>query len=83
MTDKDTGGPAFPVDGTALQNETMGMTLRDYFAGQAMLNSDICTGRAREYQLKAWFGYRCEITREEIIAKQAYIYADAMIEARK
>lgn len=31
MTDKTTGGPAFPT-GTAFQ----GMTLRDYFAAKAM-----------------------------------------------
>jgi hypothetical protein len=32
MTDKQTGGPAFPIE----QHDKDGMTLRDYFAAQAM-----------------------------------------------
>ena len=33
MSDKDTGGPAFPAGGGTI---TYGMTLRDYFAAKAM-----------------------------------------------
>lgn len=33
MTDKNTGGTAFPTDNEYL---TSGMTLRDWFAGQAL-----------------------------------------------
>lgn len=43
MTDgtKNTGGPAFPV--TAGQSVyAHGMTLRDWFAGQALANPEIC-----------------------------------------
>ena len=59
---KPTGGPAFPVDNRTNQ----GMTLRDYFAGQALAGllaiDEPCTAPA--------------------IARVAYDYADAMIEAR-
>ena len=75
--------PAFPnvnFDYGPLQD---GMTLRDWFAGQALANPTICTGAAPEYQLKVWFGGRCGITRPEIVAWQAREYADAMLAARK
>ena len=35
MTDTHDGGPAFPACNEANINATMGMTLRDWFAGQA------------------------------------------------
>ena len=59
------------------------MTLRDYFAGQASSNQLICTGKVEERQLKAWFGEKCGVTREEIAARQALAYADAILAARK
>ena len=34
MSDKNTGGPAFPFKGAI--NDSSGMTLRDYFAAKAM-----------------------------------------------
>lgn len=82
------GGLAFPITiEPSLQHPTRevfpGMTLLDYFAGQALSNSRICTGEATEYQLREWFGDRGGITKEEIVAKQALSYADAMLEARK
>lgn len=61
-----------------------GMTLRDYFAGQALTNAAICTGTAPEYDLTRWFGrYASGITRAEIVARQAGEYADAMLSARQ
>jgi hypothetical protein len=54
---------------------------RDYFAGQALANATICTGRSVDWQLQAWFGDRCGITQYEIAAKQALEYADAMLKA--
>lgn len=36
MNDKDTGGPAFPVPGLHRDSYNNGMTLRDYFAAEAM-----------------------------------------------
>lgn len=74
----NTGGPAFPV----MYFE--GMTLRDYFAGQALagiyplieaeidkLNSD---RKDFDQRLSEW--YQCAAIR-------AYSYADAMIAARE
>lgn len=60
------------------------MGLRDYFAGQALANPAICDGKAPEWQLRKWFGeHATNITREQIISKQAHAVADAMIAARK
>ena len=59
-----TGGPAFPRDGS----NQLGMTLRDYFAGQALtglLAADNSTGCA------------------EFLADAAYVAADAMLIERK
>ncbi len=85
MSDKDNGGSAFPLNASdAWGGPVAGMTLRDWFAGQAIANFAICTGKAEEYELTAWFGpHRTGITRAEIVAKQAYAYADAMLEVRK
>ena len=67
MTTKKTGGPAFPllVPGSHC---TDGMTLRDWFAGQAlagMLSTEIGFERRCDHQ-----------------CREAYRYADAMLEAR-
>jgi hypothetical protein len=60
-----------------------GMSLRDWFAGQALADPAICTGTAPDYDLTRWFGDRCGIMRHEIAARQAGDYADAMLAARK
>jgi hypothetical protein len=71
---KDDGGPAFPgptFTRTGYPNgHSMGMTLRDWFAGQAL------AGLVRSEQpdgFPAWVGH----------ALDAYALADAMLEARK
>ena len=76
MDEQKTGGPAFPVtiddvrDFSAYgDNNLTGMTLRDWFAGQA-LNG-----------LLATFGKQAE-TRDGY-AKEAYHYADAMLAERQ
>ena len=67
MTDKiNTGGPAYPVP---MNNCDHGMTLRDYFAGQALA---IVMGR---------FGRDHEPSDEDI-AMYAYFIANAMIAER-
>ena len=73
MTDqhKD-GGPAFPTGLTAGHYSQEGMTLRDWFAGQALggmisgyyANADMCGLDETDH------------------ARAAYDYADAMISAR-
>ena len=91
MTDRHDGGPAFPQhkvtlgpDGITLDEVvTGGMTLRDWFAGQALANPVICSGEAADYQIVKWFSqYSSGITSTMICAKQAYEYADAMLLAR-
>ena len=66
MTDKQTGGPAFPgfdyIDQHGKKNPE-GMTLRDYFAAKAM----------QALIHKNYF---------DVAAKEAYKTADAMLRAR-
>ena len=72
MSEKDTGGPAFPnaaFGGT--RNEQQGMTLRDYFAAHAM-HSMFARNKQRELVVPL---NEC--------AEVAYEWADAMLAARK
>jgi hypothetical protein len=79
---------AFPLNTTNSQEPGAfvpepGMTLRDWFAGQALSNPEICTGTAQEYDLRRWFGdTRTGIRAFEVAAKQAGDYADAMLAER-
>lgn len=69
---------AFPalVDlGTGLQCADFGMTLRDWFAGQALAVS-LANIRPQEQPRG---GYAEWI---EVVARDAYLYADAMMKAR-
>jgi hypothetical protein len=79
---------AFPMTGEGFGSAHYatwqgGMTLRDYFAGQALANPTLCTGKADERDLQRWFGGRCGIERWEVAAKQAGDYAAAMLAARQ
>ncbi len=82
MSDYRDNPPAFPFllpDGGG----ESGMTLRDWFAGQALGNPAICDGQASEWEMSVWFGkIRTGITRPEIIARQATNFADALLAAR-
>lgn len=68
MSAKPDGGHAFPHDGGA-GNE--GMTLRDWFAGQALAG------------MMADPNVRVDAETNRVIARQSYDLADAMIEARQ
>jgi hypothetical protein len=75
--EKETGGPAFPTDfiqhpqdGDILMDANSGMTLRDFFAAAAL------TGLIA----KEGVGGEAEAGED---AARAYMYADAMVEARK
>ena len=72
----DNGGPAFPTIGNIAHNSDWlsddGMTLRDWFAGQALAYSmDVATEVGRDADPAA------------LCASIAYGIADAMIAARK
>ena len=76
MTDKRTGGPAFPVHPELVERlgcenslSDVGMTLRDYFAAKAMEGLIACAENHGDIPHK-------------LCAVDAYRYADAMLEAR-
>lgn len=67
---KETGGPAFPIDRIAVNKEfgISGMTMRDYFAAKAMM---------------AYMTHeRGAVQPNDVIADGAYAVADAMIKER-
>jgi hypothetical protein len=71
MTTKDTGGSAFPVTENGPHGNThteFGMTLRDYFAAQALIPI-ISSAGTRAYHAAA-------------AARYAYELADGMLEER-
>lgn len=77
MTDKKTGGPAFPCEGgqrVTVGNDlrktlpSQGMSMRDYFAAKAM--QSILSVRLPDDELGT-------------AARYAYAVADAMLEARQ
>ena len=95
MTDKQTGGPAFPLQfiGPEFEPGHAGMTLRDWFATNALPQAVLDYG---EPSATSSAGQRRDRgnpvlpyatkgagTREQIIARQAYRYADAMLAERE
>jgi hypothetical protein len=80
-TNKNDGGPAFPISDVYFPNGEIqfgmaGMSLRDYFAGQALQQF------VAERDHNVWAHERSAEARHEI-ARAAYRIADAMIAARK
>jgi hypothetical protein len=77
MTDIDDGGPAFPNLGYNAEKVFNGMTLRDWFAGQAMpiIMSD--------KQALSKVASKAGITPVRYAALASWGYADAMLAARK
>lgn len=77
MSEKDNGGPAFPHLRRYVGPDTYeslsegGMTLRDWFAGQALVTV------TRTWPPVSHDNYAA------IVARQAYAIADEMMEARK
>lgn len=57
--------------------------VRDNFAAAALVNASLCTGTAPEYSLKHWFGNNGGVSKAQIVAAQAYEYADAMMQRRR
>lgn len=84
MSEISNGGPAFPVpmipcdrDGGFTSVEHGGMTLRDYFA------INVLNGLLSYSYCNPSHGNYIENCSVENAARQAYQYADAMLEARK
>ena len=78
---KDTGGPAFPLHNHGVQTLGMhiaGMTLRDYFAAKAI--------QAILHHYDSAFDDETadedDVPFPELLAKDAYIMADAMLKVR-
>ncbi len=71
----------FPIfTGEDDQTVHPGMSLRDWFAGQAL---STVYDSYPEHQLNIWFGYHASgITREQIKARAAYAQADALLAER-
>ena len=74
MSDKNDGGPAYPVASDIYNGSGLtGMSLRDWFAGQALMGW--AAGRNRPMDHEA-----CE---PASVARSCYAYADAMLRARE
>jgi hypothetical protein len=74
MSEKPDGGPAFPIPSGyehKANDGYCGMSLRDYFAGQALANSTLM-------DFDQW-----EVGNERDAARVAYIIADALIAERE
>lgn len=72
MSKVNTGGPAFPVTNDANVNNQMGMSLRDYFAAQAL--SGFCANLSAILTRDVHF---------KNLAEDAWRIADAMLAERE
>lgn len=72
MTQKNDGGPAFPVQEDERLFGSYGMTLRDWFAGQVLTGMIMRNGLRGRGDVE-WF--------EQLGASYAYQVADAMLAA--
>jgi hypothetical protein len=76
MTNKQTGGPAFPAPAGVSHITEQGMTLRDYAAIKAMQSLILDSFYQKEGAYKGWSEFGHEV------AEDAYIMADEMLKAR-
>jgi hypothetical protein len=74
MNNINTGGSAFPVE----QHDQDGMTLRDYFAAQAMTGAQIW-----DAVLNKKNAYFSQVNGCNALAETAYAIADAMLKERE
>lgn len=87
MADKiNDGGPAFPMLWNAAHNSEWqvedGMSLRDWFAGQALASGAV-DGSMSETELARLFPGTRSVSKQEVMAVRAYLIADAMLAARQ
>lgn len=80
MSEKETGGPAFPIGIEAYGEGREGMTLRDYFAAKAL--EGFCSNNSvfASNQLSGWSLVNCGFDQ---LCETAYALSDSMLEARK
>lgn len=71
MSAKNDGGPAFPLSIGPQDDPTLGMSLRDYFAGQALVGYMVST---LLHEMPQVYGPK--------MAEYAYTQADAMLAER-
>ena len=88
MSNKNTGGPAFPVGEEALIRNLQGMTLRDYFAAKASeddINEHVWKGHTEDFVTTDGYGNKTVIKRQAMWTREQakYRYADAMLAARE
>ncbi|KAA1718407.1 hypothetical protein VKY16_14185 [Klebsiella variicola] len=69
MSKENNGGPAYPTQGYE------GLTLRDYFAGQAMQGWLASYPESNQYPVATHH--------ENMVAELSYLMADAMLKARE
>ena len=82
MTDKPENPQAFPIpaDDKAGWHSQEGMTLRDYFAGEAL--KGFCSNDAKHQRAVEHSRNGIGAAISDIFSKEAYDYADAMLKAR-
>ena len=83
---KDTGGPAFPLHNHGAQTlglHVAGMTLRDYFAGEALQGYISATAWHPDFIYPDDFNFVAGGRAADAVAESAYKYADAMLKARQ
>lgn len=81
MSNKNTGGPAFPSHGSMGEVAHEGMTLRDYFAAKAMAHMSLPTRGFTGNN--SWRIEEIDGSILEGLSAVAYRWADAMIAARE
>jgi hypothetical protein len=85
MSDKPENPLAFASNAVCAEGQVFqeGMTLRDYFAGKAL--EGFCSNDAKHQRAVEYLRINPSVkkTISEVLTKEAYDYADAMLKARE
>jgi hypothetical protein len=79
MTQPNDGGPAFPRAGSDYNKAQEGMSLRDWFAGQALAG----IGASDLEHSYIWQRFSDDVPSPNGISELCYMIADAMLKARE